>query len=294
MKYIIDRAPLVCESGFKQTTFLVNEGEIVTSGGHFDHNTEYRMNMDGFVITPSFCVFHPELPEGTFADFRKFFIEECLLKGCSSIITTFVIRRAFEFDAAIKKKRMAMLNSPIDYLLSVQLPIRQITPELIRKCKRHLIPVILAEVEDADELSHVPWGWIREAMHPYHPVLVPVFAGENPGKKKKLARAWVRTMSAEKIRSVETEAVPGKPAGIELLKKSGLYPRRGCLRPGGELSYNLYEAAGKIEESPQFYYDNVRPAVFVQNGRITAWNGEVMFRPGFGCEIEVKKPSLFV
>ena len=295
MQYIIENAECVLDGEAKHVCIHVNRNEIRYIGSCAPKLSIMKMNTSSFHITPSFVVYAPDLPFVAFEQFKFMFTNEFLLKGVGTVITNFDIRHEHEFDKKLLEKRTSMLNSPIDFILGIKVPPSIVGPSLIRKCKSAKIPVILIEFSSSKELDDIPWGWIREASFPYNPVFIPTY----PSTKKPIGqlsntRKWSQILLREKIAHLPKPMPEHKPLNIQTLKTLGIYPKRGILKVGGEISYNLFLKNTKFEDYQGLDYDHLKPAVAVQKGEFVSVNQKPIFRPGSGTELNIQKTALFV
>ncbi len=291
--YIIEKANIEMENMEKTTSILIKDNKIYSIKDSFMRNNYVRMNLSEYIMTPTHVMLDlTSLPSG-FQEMKKYYTENFLLKGTGTIINAFTIQYESQFEDELRKKRTSFLNSPIDYVIAVKLPLEKLSTNIIRKCKRNKIPIIFVELKNIEDLYEKPWGWIKEAMFPYNPVLVPVFSGEQKAKKN-LLKNWDEILSKEKISHLFDEIPEKTPIAVKYLKKFGVYPKRGDLSIGSEINYNLYFKADKVDEHVPFHYDKDRLAIMVHKGLITTTCNEVTYRPGFGEEIRIERTSLFV
>ncbi|WP_148709071.1 hypothetical protein [Falsibacillus albus] len=140
-----------------------------------------------------------------------------------------------------------------------------------------------------------PWGWIKAAMFPYNPVLVPkISPSEDPKKSKKLLKLWQNSMEKEKITHISEEIKEKVPVQLKNLKKFGIYPKRGILNIGGEVSYNLFPKITSFDRPEHISYDILKPYVTVYNGEVIYVNDQPIFCSGMGREIFIAKPGYFI
>lgn len=158
------------------------------------------------------------------------------------------------------------------------------------------MPVVFVEVTDAEELDHVPWGWIRESMFPYNCLLTPVFLSRNGKEKSRIKKAWERLMKEQKIPSMPEEIKEHEPLSRTTLSKAGIFPIKANIQQGGELTYNLYLKPPEgltIEESELFHYHRDKLAVTVQKGKVIRAGQEIAYRPGSGEHVKISTPAYF-
>lgn len=292
--YIIERANIYSEEqqSIKNISLFIKNNIVHSIKSTYPKTALMKMNVASFVMTPTHVMLDSRIPCDTFQLLKQYSTKNYLLKGCHTIITPFSIQYEFQFDQELHKKKISLLNSPVDYVLALKLPLERLTTNLIRKCKKEKIAIIFLEIKDQSTINQIAWGWIREAMFPYNPILVPEIM-ENTNKKLAL-KNWNEVLGKENIPRIFDEIQERMPISIKNLKKFGLYPKRGDLNIGGELNYNLYFKNKKVAEQKGILYDSDRLAIMVHKGRVTVTPNHVTYRPGFGEEITINRTSLFV
>ena len=297
MGYIIENANILKETKLTKSSLLIKGNQIVAKQNHIRHNKFMKMNADSFIMTPSYVLLDTKIPLNTsFQEFRKYMIENFLLKGCTTFITSISISYESELEDKIKETKTRLINSSIDFLICVTIPLRMLTPSFIRKCKKIRVPAIFIEIVDLDELSEIPWGWIREALFPYNCPLVPIISNELKKEARRALSKWKVIMENEKIPSILEEMKENQPLSIKVLNKLGLYPQKASLLHGSEVSYNLFLKAREIlnvDEVGLFHYHSDRLVVTVNKGKVVRAREEVLFKPGFGEYVRVRTPSYF-
>lgn len=294
--YIIDRANVYSEEEecIKTNSFYIKNNAIHSIKPAIFKTPILKMDVSSFIMTPTHVMFDSHLPSENFQLLKQYSKKNYLLKGCHTIITPFSIHYEYQFDQELHKKRISLLNSPVDYVLALRLPIKTLSQSLIRKCKKEKIAIILVEMEDESSISKIPWGWIREAMFPYNPILIPAVLSNKEAKRKAIIKVWNEVLNDEKIPRLVDEIQEKTPITVKNLKKFGLYPKRGDLHIGGEINYNLYFKNKIVAEQKGIHYDNDRLAIMVHKGRVITSENVVVFRPGCGEEIIINRTSLFV
>ncbi|SDM45390.1 hypothetical protein [Bacillus sp. OK048] len=297
MGYIIENANILKETKLTKSSLLIKGNQIVAKQNHIRHNKFMKMNADSFIMTPSYVLLDTKIPLNTsFQEFRKYMIENFLLKGCTTFITSISISYESELEDKIKETKTRLINSSIDFLICVTIPLRMLTPSFIRKCKKVRVPAIFIEIVDLDELSKIPWGWIREALFPYNCPLVPIISNELKKEARRAMSKWKVIMENGKIPSILEELTENQPISIKVLNKLGLYPQKASLLHGSEVSYNLFLKAREIlnvDEVGLFHYHSDRLVVTVNKGKVVRAGEEVLFKPGFGEYVRVRTPSYF-
>ncbi|CAM3974726.1 hypothetical protein [Lederbergia lenta] len=295
MHYIIESATIIDGKKVREKSLLVKNNEISYIGDDVSMFSAMKMDIKSFVLTPSFVMFAPNIPTDSFYQFKEHFVKRLLSKGCGTIITEFSINYDFEFEEKLLEKRTSLLNSPLDYILGVRIPASKINTTIIKKCKVAKIPLIFVEINDVKELKALPWGWLKEASYPYNPVLIPVFPSYMKHSiQKKTCKYWAKLLEKEKLSHLPQPLPSYEPLDEFEIKKIGLYPKRGLLRTGSEINYNLFFKNSRVEHPKTLYYDNLKLAVAVQKGKFAFIDKKPFFRPGYGEELMINQTALFV
>jgi hypothetical protein len=297
MTYIIENANLLKEDKLFKTSMVIRNNEISLMQGELKRFQFTRMDAGAFIMSAGFVVLDTSIPlERPFSELKEYYIREFILKGCTSFLTAVPVKHEYALKSNLKSYKASLLSSPIDYIIGVKIPVRLLTPSFMRKCKRERVPVVFVEIQDAKELEQVPWGWLREAMFPYNCPLAPIFAGRNEKEKGRINTIWTKMMKEEKIPSMPNELIEHEPLSRSVLSKAGIYPLKGSIHQGGEVSYNLYEKPEEgltVEESQLFHYHRDKLAVTVVKGKVIRAGQEVIFRSGFGEHVKISTPAYF-
>lgn len=295
MHFAVENAKFVAGGKESIISMVIKDNEIRYFGDNVSMFTLMKMDTSPFVLTPSHVMFITNFPTDSFVSFKKYVMEHLLANGCGTIITDFTVSYDFEFETKLMEKRTSLLNCPIDYVLGVRIPASKLTTSTMKKCKKAKVPVVFVEINNRKELGSIPWGWIKEAAFPYNPLLIPIFPSEvKVAAQKRISSYFSKLLEKEKINHLSYPLSPNKPLDEKILKKIGLYPKRGVLRTGGEISYNLSYRNSLVEQKKTTYYDSLKLAIAVHKGRFTFIDSQPIFRPGFGEEILINQTALFV
>lgn len=297
MGYIIEDANILKETKLTKSSLLIENDQIAAKKTNFKHYNLMKMNTDGFIMTPSFVLFDPNIPlKASYQELRKYLTEQFLLKGSTTLITNISVSFERELPQKINDVKTSLISSSVDFLICVKIPLRLLTTSFIRKCKREKIPAIFLELDGPEQLDTIPWSWIKEAMFPYNSILIPIIT--NPSKKeaKGVLSKWKVRMESEKIPVLFEELAEREPLSIPILNKIGLYPQKSSLLQGTEISYNLFLNNGEIknvDEARLFHYHCDRLVVTVHKGKVIRAGEEVLYKPGYGEYVKVLTPSFF-
>ncbi|WP_312096828.1 hypothetical protein [Niallia sp.] len=295
MRYILEDIHLVKRRRLKKTSILIEDNRIELIKDKF-HSYQY-MRMDGspYIMTPTTVMLDNQVQKITSNTQQRNYIEENLIKkGCTTFLFYIEVKREKELAVQLKKINSQLLNCAIDYVTAVKIPLKLLSPTFVRLCKREKVPVIFIEIDDARALYQVPWGWIKEALFPYNAPLVPIFLSQNEQEKKMTQNIWSSLMRDVKIPSIAREIKEGMTIAYPDLVKMGIYPFKGNVYQGGEVTYNLFafdESIINIEENDLFLYHYDRIQMTIHKGKCIRAGDKVFYRPGFGELLEVKVPS---
>ncbi|WP_136035696.1 hypothetical protein [Bacillus salacetis] len=229
-----------------------------------------------------------------FKQFKSYFATEFIMRGCTTLITSFSIEYLSQFHSSLNSKRKELLNCPIDYCLVLKCKAGLVSPELLRLMKRNRIPAVFVEFSEIGELEKKAWGWIKQALYGYPLVFCPYIPLElDKREKTKLLKGWHEILQTEGIPHVHHPITPKNPLPLQILKLIGIYPLKGNFRAGGEISYNLYKSPASeiVDESQSILYDNHMLILTVHKGKVLMSNGRCFFQPGIGEELVIKTPG---
>ncbi|WHY90321.1 hypothetical protein QNK12_21960 [Neobacillus cucumis] len=297
MTYIIENANILKDNQLQKRSLLIKENKIASVRTDFNQYKWMKMNAEPYIMTPTFVLLNNQIPyKGTFQEMKKYMTEEFLLKGCTTILTCVNVSYEREIPEKVREIKTALMGSPVDFIISVKIPIKKVTQSFIRICKRERIPAIFVEINKTEELEEIPWGWIRDALFPFNCPLIPVISSPAKKEAKDFLSKWKMVMIKEKIPCLFEELDENEPLPAMVLNKIGLYPQRASLMHGAEVSYNLYLKAREIknvDEVSLFHYHGDRLVVTIHKGKVIRSGGEVLYRPGNGEYVKVKTPSFF-
>ncbi|WP_066385012.1 hypothetical protein [Neobacillus mesonae] len=297
MTYIIENAHILKDKELTINSLLIQEDKVSANLTHSKQYQFIKMNLEPYIMTPSFVLLNSNIsPKITHHELKQLFKEQFLMKGSTTLFTHVPVSYESELEYKVKGMKTALISSPIDYIIGIKIPLRHLTPSLIRKCKKEKIPAIFVEIGEHDDFKGIPWGWIREAMFPYNCPLIPIISSSKKKEAKALLSNWKQIILQEKIPAIDEEISENTPISKKVLNKIGLYPQKSSLMNGTELSYNLYfkeREIKNVDEADLFHYHGDRLVITVHKGKIVRVLNEVLFKPGFGEYVTVRTPSFF-
>jgi hypothetical protein len=295
MTYIIDNANILNGRELSNFSILVKENRIDVIGTSFKRYLFMKMNMEPYIMTPTFVALDSQIPiQGQLPVFKKYMTEELLMRGCTTLLTYVDIQYENELVPQIKKMVTALINSPIDFIIGVKIPLRLLTTSFLRQCKKEKIPAIFVVLDEHSNLEVAPWGWLREAIFPYNAPIIPISSSKNIKSSKQILASWRVKVQAEKMPALIEELHEKIPLSQTVLNKIGIYPKKGCLKHGAELSYNLYLKSHeimKVDANELFLYHSNRLLITVYKGKVVRSGEEVIYKPGCGEHVKIQTPA---
>lgn len=282
MKYIIEDIRTAEER--KQTSYLIEDDKVRYVNETLGRLLYKRLNIAPFILSPGKIMHSTLLEKATIQEIRKQ-LTELIQLGCTTVIAITHLERANELHKSAVKMRHQLVNSAIDYLIGVQLPIDQLTPSFIRACRRENIPLVYVEVTSMNQYDAIAWEWIRDALFHYRLVIVPVYS-EAQMMKKESSQAnikWQTIANMFQIPTLERVFSNQEPYDRVSLQKIGIYPLKSVLMVGSDVDYCL---AHRNES-------DIVCEVVVLRGRILKAGERIFYSAGFGREVKVKLPGRF-
>jgi len=299
MTYIIEQANILKDDKVVKNSILIKNNQIEYMSSDLTRLNFVRMDLSKFLLTPGHVMMNFSLATHMpFQRYKEYISENYLRKGCTTLLVICSVLRVREIEDVVKRTKSYMLNSPIDFYIGLQIPLKLLTPTVIRICKRLNIPIVIVEIDDEKKLATMPWGWIKEAMYPYFFPIIPSWKLEKSFLRgKSHLQLWKKITTQNRIPSIHDCPIENKPLSKDILTRIGIYPDKGELRVRGEVDYNLYdlnEISYTVDEKPVVDYDNHIPSITVHKGKLLKIPSQVFFYPGFGKECKVKLPGHFM
>ena len=296
LSYIIEDANVVSDQGILNRSFLIQENKISHFGRSLRKYKGMRMNVSTYFMTPGHTFIDFDLIKcDNLKDFKQRLIN-LISKGCTTVLAPCYIPYELDFEKSIRGARHRMINSTIDFTIGVHMTAEKLTPSLVRLCKRHKLPYIIAEISEHTDIHSIPWGWIRDAGFQFQVPIYPLWKVEDEKVLKTQMDRWEYVTSLNKIPTYLQFPIDLRPIPRVIRKQIGLFPKKGELLIGNDLDYNLYqypEFVLKVEDTTQLDYDKIDPIITVHKGRLLKTKLETNFFPGYGEELKIKAPGLF-
>ncbi len=294
MEIILENAK---DGNERRQTFLVKDEKVVMRRTEDMRLNHLKVDLSSFRIEPGIVSYYPQLQESMSPQAFKRQQAALIKNGVTTVVTTADVHWERELDRAVKTARHRMVNSSLDYVIGVTVPLKRLTPFFIRNCRKKGIPFIRVSVDSHEEIVSAKWGWLKEAMYPNPPAFYPYFKNiKNNRERKKLIKEWDKHMDDHGLNG-KLHLQEG-PLQKPILKQIGIYPHKGELIQQADLDYNLYytgyrerQRAGGISEEGRPAQDV--PDVTYLRGVMLQGGQHVRIRPGYGKELNIRLPGYF-
>ncbi|WP_139205922.1 MULTISPECIES: hypothetical protein [unclassified Bacillus (in: firmicutes)] len=276
---------------------IVKDTRIEQTGNGYGNYAFMKMDLCNYLMTPSFVFLNSQITAiGSSFEMKDYLVNEIIKKGCTTIVTVVEIDYEYEIVQKVKKATISLINSPLDFVICIKIPVKLLTVNLLRICKKEKIPAIFVKLEERDSFENLPWGWLREAIFPYNAPLIPVVNGKSERLNKQILTRWCKVVHTEKMPALSVEIKENEPLSIPILNKIGLYPSKASLIQGSELSYNLFLKNRETIQQHLEHNDLILQEsllVTVHKGKVIRYGEEVIYNPGCGEHVKITTPSFF-
>ncbi|GAA0347661.1 hypothetical protein GCM10008967_42520 [Bacillus carboniphilus] len=292
MAYLLKGVNYAAGGNVGKYSFFIQNNKIASVRENFRFANCMYSDLSDYAMGPTHVMADLSFPNLKFHEYKHYIISEFLLKGCTTLLVPFRLEFEYKWEEQLNKIRNQLVGSPIDYCLAVRIPFRLLTPSLIRKCRREKISTVFVELTEETNLYYKQWGWIRDALFPYPVTLVPLPLMEEKRKRREILDEWTHILDEEGIPHLDTPISSFAPLSKEVITQLGIYPQKGFLHVGGEVSYNLYHLP-KDENKNSILYDSNRLCITVDKGNVIRAGEQVWYRSGAGNEIPIRVPRFF-
>ncbi|QPC46691.1 hypothetical protein [Mangrovibacillus cuniculi] len=296
MSFIMDNVHLVNDSKIQVTSLLIENNKFASIRNGFPYYRHTRMDTTPFIMTPTKVVYDSKIGVNScLKDFRQI-QKGYIAKGITTVITSFEPPFLHSFEKTLRKRRKELYNSVLDYALLLTCPIEKLTIDWIRTCQKTGIPAIIVRIsgQAISTMDMNKWRWFKEVVR-FSPIMfLPQFDILDDKVRKKWEQWWENKMHVYFLPHSVEPLENGSQISLQNLKKIGLYPKRGKLLVGGELSYNLFYKSSLVDASSALLYDDSTLALTIQRGQAIYINGKINYSPGFGEELDQLFPNTFV
>ncbi len=284
MPYIIEKIMLYENEQIKHCDLVVKNNVIYSRDISVRQMKFIRLNMDKHIIIATESVF------GNLEQWRREGLEyakKMVLIGATTIIFPVDVKSERQLKATFQKVREELASFPLDYVLAIRIPFSSLNPKLIRLCRLLHIPICVVMMNGQENFRSIMWKEIREAVFPYKLVFIPQCDGQN-------LIEWNQFMNNEWLSFHDKSLIEATGISKSFLKKIGIYPHKGILRSGGDVTYNVLQESDKeyLMNEDLIYYDKIEYTVFKNN--VIRVGKEVVFTKNAGEELVIKVPGFFL
>lgn len=293
MKYIIENATTNMYGREVNNTYLIGDSKVLYKSNHFTQYNHMRLNTDQFIITPGHVMLDFNVIHITNFKEIKERMKTLQQIGCTTFITACEVEYESELRFKLKKAKHSLINSCIDYVVGVKVPLTSLTRTFVRKCCKYQVPILFVEINDISDMYTIDWQSIREELFPYRIFIVPIWnLTISKWNLKKLKTDWNQILTTNKIVTIVDVPIEHTPLSKRFLYNIGLFPKKGSLQINCDADYLLFFKERFNNGSDVAQLDN--PEVVFANGIIKKAGDEIVIRPGIGKEIVVKVPNKFI
>ena len=286
MSYIIEKVTLFENDRLGECNFIIKGDKIYSRHASVNQMSFMRLCMDKHILIAS---------ESVMGDIHRWqergeqYAESLILLGATTVVFPIDVEYEYELKKKLASAREILKDFPLDFVLILRIPPALLKPAFMRVCRRLYISAIIVKLHHTIDLRQVSWSRIQDALFPYKLLFIPEFTERSIQQLQE----WHILLEEEGLIHEKETIALHKPMAKMLLKKLGLYPYKGILRSGGEVSYNAIhkDFSHSLLNQNEMYYDKIDCTVF-KNTVIRA--GNTVYVPcGLGKELIIKVPGFF-
>ncbi|WP_042346395.1 hypothetical protein [Bacillus massiliigorillae] len=286
MPYVLEKISLYENDTVKETNFVVKNDLFVSRDTSVNHIGFIRLQMDKYIIIAG------ETMIGNLAEYQENRIEyttKIVLLGATTVLFPVDVTYEHQIKQALIDARKLLSEFPLDYVLVLRIPLSILRPSIVRFCRKHWIPGLIICVHDLEELQRIPITWIRDAVFPYKLVFIPHFLDWQEDQ----LLAWKQVFHDSNLAYVDDNIFAYEHLSKKLLKMLGIYPHRGILRTGGEVTYNVVHDDNQpcLLNRQAAYSDKIEFTVF--KNQVIRAGSQISLPSKKGKELVIKIPGFF-
>ena len=285
MSYVLERISLYENDEIKETNLVIKDCAFYSRDTSVAYIRFMRLQMDKHIIVAGETVIG-ELAEYIYKGLD--YAMELVLLGATTVLFPVDVAYEYQVEQALEEARKILKAFPLDYVLLLRVPVKAVTPTMVRCCKQNHIPGLIIRIDSEAALQEMPINWIREAAFPYKLVFIPQFSSD----QEKEAAIWESVFTDSGIVHCRKSVPIHRHLPKKILKMIGVYPYKGILRTGGEVTYNvIQDQHSRSLLNHEVYHDKIVCTVF-KNTVIRA-GAEITLPAGLGQELVIKVPGFF-
>ncbi|UOQ42718.1 hypothetical protein MUN89_12130 [Halobacillus salinarum] len=226
-----------------------------------------KMNSEGFFVSPGHVMIDFNSPVWCSSSIQDT-CEHYIQRGCTLLLLQHPVSsiRRFRADYAAFLEQLPKL--PVDFMIVPVIPSAFVKPDMVRFFAKEGCPFIQIELDSAEDVQDVPWGWLTQAQS-YKRIPLTVTLRSEENSTYLLNYLWpeiCKQYGIIKLSDIQEAELLTK----QNLRDTGIYPNKGGFRPGGYADYNLYwQPENKIFDGEDpFIYHNAIPDVTIMRGKV--------------------------
>lgn len=286
MPYVLEKISLYENDEMKETNLVVKNDTFYSRDISVKHINFIRLQMDKYIMIAGETII------GNLAEYQENSIEyatKIVLLGATTVLFPVDVTYEHQVKQALMNARQALSEFPLDYVLVLRIPLQLLRPSIVRYCRQHLIPGLIVSVHDLSELQRIPITWIRDAAFPYKLVFIPQFSEIQENQ----LMVWNQVFRGSNLAYTDESIPAHQYLPKKLIKMFGVYPYRGILRTGGEVTYNvIHENNQQLLLNKQMLYSGKIEFTVFKNQVIRA-GSQINLPSKMGKELVIKIPGFF-
>jgi len=284
MPYIIENTMLFENEQIQYCNLVVKNDKIYSRDVPVRKMKFIRLNMDKHLIMATGGMV------GSLEQWKKEGLEyakSLVMLGVTTVVFPVDVLYDYQLKANFQSARAELSSFPLDYVLVLRIPLSLLKPKLIRMCRLLYIPACIVVFDKESKLRDVSWSGIREVSFPYKLAFIPQCEDDVQLKE------WREQLEDGLIPYYDSSLPENTHIPMNLMRKIGIYPHKGILRSGGEVSYNVLKECDKeyLMNQEQTYYDKIEYTVF--KNKVIRMGQDVSLAEIVGEELVIKVPGFF-
>lgn len=261
MKYVM---PVWDEGSRREKVIQIEDRSIRYYDKALSQKNIISLDTSTFQVFPGKVTMDTEISEEFLNGHGLSYSKRLLLSGYSAFIHIIDINYERHTNSLLEKSRAALKKCPIDYIFSVRVPLKKLTPSWVRLLKKQSISLICIQLSANESLFEIYWERILEAAFPKRMMFI-LDSQTTEGNEKDYARIcgqWSKLINRFQINSYVDVPIPGEELPLLFLKRLGLYPYKGSFDSGSDADYFMFEVnTEKVDKIPT-------PAIIVLKGEV--------------------------
>ncbi|TWI58869.1 hypothetical protein [Halalkalibacter nanhaiisediminis] len=300
--YLLDQAEKVEENSSYKSSYLIDNGQVRYVSKTFQQWNKQRVVMSSIIMMNGRVMLSNELTLSHDYSIFQQQQNDLIKKGCTTVAVASYVPFERQLDSIYKRTKHAMASSTLDYIIGFTLPLKLLSPQVLRRCRHLRVPFVRIVINSVAEIEELPWSHLSQTLSSYSTVVIPVIEEESPKIRTSILSTWTSYCAAYRIHSsppLEDHEVWRKA----MVQKVGLYPEKGAMLVGSDADYLLFinnktetvfSKDQTVARKELFVYHEEDPFVVILRGHVIKAGHVISLKPGFGRCIQVKRPGRFL